>query len=264
MAKIVEHYSLKQTTFSRCPVDIIIPYHAQYDKVVRLLNSIIVSTKSNPYQITLVDDASPFVLAEEFKDFDKKRPAGTDSIVKFVRSDHKLGFGEAIKMGLAYTSQPYVMIMHSDVVVEDPMWMIEMGRSLLNLRSKNVKMVGARTSNVSEGADSRVWGKKGEKIDDVILENTFLPFHCVLTYRALFKKIGFIKSYPYTSYEDEEYSHRMGVFGYKQAICGKSWVRHDLHGTIGPLMKDQSVREEIEKNRDRCIADLQLLYSKRV
>ena len=40
-------------------VDIIIPFHGQYHKVTRLIESILRFTHSNPYHLILVDDCSP-------------------------------------------------------------------------------------------------------------------------------------------------------------------------------------------------------------
>ena len=57
--------------FSRSPVDIIIPFHGAYQKVTRLVESILFATKSNPYQICLVDDCS---TNERFVDLVKEAP----------------------------------------------------------------------------------------------------------------------------------------------------------------------------------------------
>ena len=40
-------------------VDIIIPFHGQYDKLTNLLQSIFRLTRSNYYNVCIVDDASP-------------------------------------------------------------------------------------------------------------------------------------------------------------------------------------------------------------
>jgi len=263
----VKIVKMTRSPFSRCPVDIIIPFYGQYDKVAKLLQSIILAVKSNPYQITIVDDGSPnATFVDEFKDFDKLRPPGTNSIVQVLRMPKRSGFGEACRFGYNNTQQPYVMIMQSDCVVEDPNWMIEMGRSLLALKDQGVKMIGAKTGCYSPGADPRIKSAKTEKTEDYILgAEGFLPLHCVLSHRELYPKIqGFIKSYSYPSYEDEELAHRMRHFGYKQAICGRAWVHHENGGTIGPMLKENpEIFDEMEKNRDRCIADLQSLYAKK-
>lgn len=263
---------VKNSPFSRSPVDIIIPFHGEFDKVTKLITSIIMSVKSNPYQITIVDDCSSNYsennkdneidkFIDEFKNFDAKRPAGTEPILKVLRSEKQLGFGGAAKLGFVNTKQPWVMLMHSDCVVEDTHWMIEMGRTLLELKDKKVKMVGAKSQESFLG-DPRCKSEKNNITKDVILTDTFLPLYCVMFHRELINHIGgFIKSYPYTGYEDEELALRMNHYGYKQAICGNAWVYHEGSGTLKTLIsKNPEIREVIEKNRDRCIKDVQLLH----
>lgn len=252
---------MKVSPFSRSPVDIIIPFHGQYDKVTRLIKSIILATKSNPYQITIVDDGSPNnEYLSNFEDFDIKRPAGTKSIVQCIRSEEQLGFAGALQLGYANTQQPWVIFLHSDCVVENPHWMIEMGKTLLDLKSKNVRMVSARNNLKYPGVPTAICGKKSEIVNDYILTDEFLPLFCVMAHRDLYKKIGFLKQYPYGTYEDEEFAFRMNHYGYKQAICGKSWVFHEGGSTINALLKDKpELREILDMNRDRCIHDMQNL-----
>ena len=248
------------SSFSRCKVDIVIPFHGQYDKVSRLIYSIILSAKSNPYQITLVDDGSPNKkFSGLFKDFDNKRPYGTEPILKFVKNENRLGFAQSLLVGYNATKQPWIMFMHSDCIVEDPQWMIEMGRSLLSLKDKKVRMVSPRCQKAVSGVTSKIVGKKGEKTGDYILQDGFLPLFCVMCHRDLFQHVGgFIKNYP--TYEDEEFAYRMNHFGYKQAICGGSFVHHEGGGTYGPLVKtNPEVLQEMDFARERALADLRMI-----
>ena len=251
---------IKNQPFSRSPVDILIPFHGQYDKVSKLIYSIVLAVKSNPYQITLIDDASPnneYVTL--FKDFDKNRPQGTEPILKYVRNEKRLGFAGSLQQGFMATRQPWVMIMHSDCVVEDPQWMVEMGRSLLSLRDKKVKMVSARCQKSIPGVTPQIKGKKGECVDDYVLEDGFVPLFCVMCHRDLFRHIGgFIKNY--TTYEDEELAYRMNYYGYKQAICGSSYIYHEGGGTYSEMIRNNpAILEEIESSREKAVSDLRLL-----
>ncbi len=146
------------------------------------------------------------------------------------------------------------MFMHSDCVVEDPQWMIEMGRSLLALRDKNVKMVGAKNHTKSSTLENR--------LNDIILHDDFLPLFCVLCHRELFSHIGgFIGDYP--GFEDEELAHRMQYYGYKQAICGNSYINHKGGVTYNSLIKENPhLQQTIDASRDRVITDLQKLFSR--
>lgn len=254
---------VKKSPFSSSRVDIIIPFHNNQDKISTLIQSIIMSVRSNPYRITIVDDASyDTEFLNELKNFDKDRPQGTISILQTVRSDEHIGFGGAIKLGLSKTENPWVLIMHSDCLVEEPNFMLEMGKTMLKLKDNNVKLISAKSNTVSGSADTRIHGEKFKPTEDIVLTDSFVPLFCFLCHRDLFNKIGLIKQYPYTGYEDEELYHRMKYYGYKQAICGRAWVKHEGSGTMKELLKKEEVKSEVMKNRDRCIEDLRKLYAK--
>lgn len=80
-----------------------------------------------------------------------------------------------------------------------------------------------------------------------------------MCHRQLFDNIkGFVKSYPYGSYEDEELYYRMKKFGYKQAVSGNSWVFHHGGSTFNDLKNEQL--KVVEQNRQKCIEDIRKLY----
>lgn len=240
---------LKQPPFGRSPVDIIVPFHGQYEKVVKLIESVY-RVRSNPYKLTLVDDGSPnkgFLSQIE-----------TLPQLNCIRLEEQRGFGAALKVGFEATKQPWVVFMHSDVDCEDPHWMINLGQTLLSLKDKGVKMVSARTNNPMHD-DRRLIALKGTVNDHVVLQQgESLPMYCTMCHRDLFKHIGgFVKEYPIAMYEDQELAHRMNAYGFKQAISGTSWVHHIGNATISEVARTNPVAtEEMEKNYARCIADM--------
>ncbi|RDJ35108.1 MAG: glycosyltransferase [Crenarchaeota archaeon] len=251
---------IKNTPFSRAKVDILIPFHEQHDKVSALINSILLNVKSNPYRITLIDDGSANrEFISTFKDYDKGRPMGAQPILQFIRNEQRLGFAKALEKGLEATRNPWLMIMHSDCLVEDPQWMLEMGKSLLLLKNKNVKMVSAKCQKPYPGVTHKIVGRKRERKADVVLEDGFLPLFCVMCHRDLFRHIGgFIKNY--TTYEDEELAIRMNHHGYKQAICGSSFIYHEGGCTYNYLVKKHpEILEEMDRSRELAANDIRSL-----
>lgn len=253
--------ALEFKPFSRSPVDILIPFHAQYERVSELIRTILISVKSNPYQITLVDDCSDNKnFGEEItKQFLKNTPDGFQPQVQYIRSNKQLGFGGALKLGFEATKSPWVLIMHSDCVVKDPNFMISMGQSLLKWKQEGipVKMVSARSDNPGdfELAKAKIFEKEKE---DIVLEKETLPLFCAMCNRDLFKYIGgFIKSYPYAWYEDEELAFRMRKHGLLQGISTKAWIQHHGAATINYIWTHQPESKKImESNRDLCIGDI--------
>lgn len=249
---------MQNKPFSLNSVDIIIPYHGQYRQVGRLVESILMVTKSNPYHICLVDDSSPNTsFQEQIKQkFIKDTPRGFKPQVSVVRTNEQVGFGGALQLGFDNTEQPWVVFMHSDCIVSDPNWLFEMGTSLKRweAQKKSVAMVGAREVFSLDG-DYRKLQK------DIVLDKP-LPLYCAMCPRDLFSHIGgFIKHYEYAWYEEEELAYRMNHYGLKQGICGKSWVRHERGSTINAMCQKQPELMEsiMEKNRARCIEDMKKL-----
>ena len=250
------------SVFSKAEVDIIIPFHGLYEKVYQVVESVLLVTRSNPYRIILVDDGSP---NEHFIGSFKRRKFTTHRSTKLImmRNSEQKGFGAAARTGYEASTAPWVVFLNSDCVIEDSNWLIEMGRSLINLREENVRMVSARTDNPGLTSLDLLKGDRTHKIQDVILkEGEYLPLYCFMCHRELFPRIkGFIKEYPYGWYEDEELAYRMNRFGFKQAISGQSWVHHEGAATIKSVWKRTPIVKEImQANRDRCLADLKLLY----
>jgi GT2 family glycosyltransferase len=252
---------LEYVPFSKSKVDIIIPFHGLYEKVTTLIESIMVAVKSNPYHITLIDDCSEnAVFYKEINDqFKKKTPEGVVPQVSCIRNEKQIGFGASLKVGYDSTSLPWVLFMHSDCVVEDPNFMIEMGQSLLRWKENNqpVKIVSARSNNPMDCSLAK--GKLGEKENkDIILEKETLPLFCAMCHRDLFNHIGgFIKPYPYAWYEEDELAYRMRRHGYKQGISMKSWIRHEGSATIKQLWtKNKQAKEIMEKNHSICLRDI--------
>ena len=235
--------------------DILIPFNGQYKKIYELLKSIWLGTKSNPYQIYLIDDCSPNnVYVDGFKD----APHTT-----IVKNKQQLGFGGALEAGFKAATEPspFVVFMHSDCSIQDPNWLLELLKSYIYLRNQNVGLVSARTNNPGEGANPLLKSSQSDKNQDVILEKGCVPLYCAICERNLFDTIkGFIKPYPYAFYEDEELANRMRHFGLKQGISGKSWIYHEGGATISNLFKSKPhLQQIVYENRNRCIEDLKLM-----
>jgi GT2 family glycosyltransferase len=268
MEKTQKLRPLEIQPFSRSPVDILIPFHAQYEKVTQLLKSILISVKSNPYQVTLIDDCSENKnFGEEIKkQFLKTTPEGYKPQVQYIRSEKHLGFGGALKLGFESTNLPWVLIMHSDCLVEDPNFMLKMGQSLLNWKKQGipVKMVSACSDNPGD-CELAKFEKNKSIEEDIVLKETTLPLFCAMCHRDLFGYIGgFIKNYPYAWYEDEELSFRMRKKGLLQGISTKTWIKHYGGCTIKYILEQNpDAIKTMEKNRDRCIADMKMISGRK-
>lgn len=255
-------------------VDIIIPFHGQYQKVTRLLESIMRTTRTTRYNITLVDDCSPNVhYTSEW--LAKVRG------LNLIRTPERMGFAGAAFHGFKNTKAPWCIFINSDCVIEDMSWLNNLGSTLLNMKDQGVRMVSPLTNNAVNGSSAQQLTKEDfmrlgeDEKDNLILDvkyrneqgeadPQYLSMYCFMCHRDLFKKVGgFIKEYPYGWYEDMEFAYRMNKFGYKQAVCRSTWVYHEGECTIKELWRKQPESRKImeEDNFLRCSADLKKLNS---
>lgn len=245
--KIFINRKIERQLFHMAPVEIIIPFHGEQSHVSKLMDSIFQTVLTNKYLITLVDDGSE---NESFiKDIDNAKIPG----VRCFKQEKQKGFGASINVALAkpWTASqiPWVAIMHSDVFAEDNNWLINLGKTLIKLKSGGVKMVSSMTNNSTTDFDFLL-GKKNEIKQDFILNKGFLPMYSVLAHRELFKRVGPFREFPYAGVEVEDYAKRMNQQGYKQAVCGSSWVNHVGSVTLNNFSKDDKAQKILRKARE--------------
>lgn len=245
-------------------VDIIIPFHGQYDKLVRLLESIGVYTRSNYYRVTVIDDHSPNeAFFEQMKKNYNKNASRlrAESNFQAIRLPEQVGFGGACLAGYAATKNPYVCFVNSDCVIEDPMWLRGMGECLLSLKDQGVRFVTPTTNNPVDGHPEQKAATKNEKCNDhfIVPAGEYLSLYCFMCHRDLFNHCGgFLKPYPYGYFEDQEFAHRLTKHRFKQAVCKNAWIYHEGGATIRDLLRDQPNLQKVmeEDNRKRCINDM--------
>ena len=178
--------------------DILIPYHGQYTLVRQLIGNVILYTKHLPYRITIIDDGSPNI--------DFFQALCKSDIVDGVRQNEQKGFGAALNLGIQATKRPWVVLLNSDVIINEIDWLNKLYDSLIYLnKSGKVGLVSARSDNPPGSLDLlRSDKEKREDIGDMIVDQA-LPLFCALTARKMIEKVGAFKEYPYGWYEDEEY-----------------------------------------------------------
>lgn len=236
---------------TRPSVDILLPFHGQYESVTKCIGSIFSCTPNQDYNIILIDDASPNPHYVKALSEHRKKVFG-------IRLNEQVGFGGALAEGFRISQNPLVAIVHSDVWMENINWLANLQRALVRLKPQGVKLVSSRSDNpgTSCSYDSRMFGLPEDNIGDVITDIPG-PLICSLCHRDLFARIGFIKPYPYAWYEDEELFWRMKRHGFKQAIVSNSYVRHTGGLTINELCRTKpKVIPIMEYNRELCLADI--------
>jgi GT2 family glycosyltransferase len=254
--------------FSDQFVDIIIPFHGQYEKVTKLVSSLIYYTKIPHFRICIVDDASPN------KDYIGYGFEQIPNLLE-IRNDQQLGFGASIQRGveslekIKRSNQPifsWIVIMHSDCEVVEPNWLLYLGQSIMKLKNSGIKMVSPLTNNptietMKMKASKSLVPENGEQLNDIILteDDDYLPLYCAMCHRELFRRIGFIKHYPYAGYENKEFAKRMHKYGFYQAVSVRSFIKHKGDCTLQYMRRKRpETRYQIsEGNRILYLQDIE-------
>lgn len=204
-------------------VDIIIPFHGNYNGVIKLIEGVMSSVTTVRYHITLVDDCSPN------EGFSKQISSKSVRGLSCRRLDKKSGFAAAVNFAIrnpVHAWIPHVCIMHSDVLPADAMWLGNLGSTLRRMRSSNVKMVGARSSNFGSEM-SHLNTEKNSKVEDRILEaSDFLPLFCSMAHRQLFSSAGYLDENLTGAELCRDFAVRMKSKGFHQAVAASCWVAH--------------------------------------
>lgn len=233
-------------------MDIICPFHGQYEAVTRCFASIQNYTPNQEYAVHLIDDCSPNQAFIE--DFTKNRKKTFGK-----RLDRHSGFGAAVNAGIRAGNSPYVVIMHSDVVVENIYWLYHLQKALAEGKSHGVKLVSARVDNAGTSNNYPPFLlSDAEMSEEVIVSDKPLPMICCIAHRELFRRVGMLKEYPYCWFEDEEFFHRMKSFGYKQGVAVRSVVKHEGGRSIKPLLSNQEIKSQVFENANRCLSDIKV------
>jgi GT2 family glycosyltransferase len=211
-------------------VDFIIPYHANYLHVSKLVKSIFKTVASNSYRITIIDDCSlniPF-----------GSQLSTVKGINLIRQEKRKGFGACLNLGISESQNDVICVLHSDVCLYGVSWILNMIHSLDSLKNNDVVMVGAKSNNPGVEIDGLKEEKYNETNDFLIKEGEFLPLYCAAFYRSDLNLIGPFKEY-FAGGEDVELSARLQHKGLNQAVCGKAWVNHSCLDSFSALKGKQ-------------------------
>jgi GT2 family glycosyltransferase len=237
-------------------IDIIIPYYNEQGSLVQLVESIIKFTRNIEYTIYLVNDGCN---SDDLKFFFNKY----NKHIKILDMPKNSGFGAAVNYGLKNSLEKLKVVLHSDCLVENAMWLSNLYSSYVELSKQGCVLVTSKTNN--SGTKFKILENLDiDNINDVILDISHIPFYSVMFSIDLIGKIGFIKPYPYIGYENEEFCARLFRNGYKIGLSGKSFIKHHGGKTISKICsKNPSIKNIIKSNRELCKNDIKLLFIKK-
>lgn len=93
-------------------ISVIVPVYDDEQATVECIQSILNSRNETPYQIVVVDDASPIPALSE-----KLQALANDGVIKLIINDSNLGFVKSVNKALAFSRGTDVILLNSDTKV---------------------------------------------------------------------------------------------------------------------------------------------------
>jgi len=169
------------------------------------------------------------------------------------------GFARANNQGVLRTRGDYVVLLNNDIIV-GPGWLSRLIRYLeqeptvgmvgpVTNSAGNEQMIPANYTGLEElenFAEQRLQAYKGR-----CFEIDMLGMFCVVIRRTLIDKVGLLdERFELGTFEDDDYSHRAGLCGYKLVCVEDVFVHHFGKATMGQLGDDVYLKI-FERNRGR-------------
>lgn len=162
---------------------------------------------------------------------------GNNARLKILKSSRNLGFGKGNNLAITYTSGDYIVLLNSDVEVENN-WLLELVKVMENnpdigiAQSKilNFDRIHIQTAGVILDAALDTYLIGHNQVDsgqyNKICEITFACGAALITRRSLIDKIGLFDSDYFFYHDDSDLSWRVRMAGYRVVFVPTSIVYH--------------------------------------
>ena len=215
-------------------VDVVIPIYGNFEMVKGNIEALNANTKNVKFNIYLVDDCSPdyHPNGAGFYEHAKTMP----NVTKIIRHTKNMGFPQTVNDGAALGSSKYILVLNSDVILQDG------ALDILHTQLVNNDDIGITFPKLLFFPNSSDPGRPGGKVQHagIVFDIQGRPYHiyngwnanhpmvnvvrdmnamtgaCFLIRRNLWKEIGgFDPIYERGTWEDIELSLRVRQMNYK-------------------------------------------------
>lgn len=232
-------------------ISIIIPVYNQLKYTKMCLDSIWQNTSEN-YEIIVINNGSQDATKEYLEQIPR---------VKTVHNKKNLGFAAAVNQGISIAQGNYIIILNNDCIVSEE-WVL---RLLQPAVKQDVGIVGVM-SNFA--ASPQLFRVSIENIDSIpqIAQQVKTKYNrsfiytirvvglCMLIKRELIEKIGgFDPRFGLGTFEDDDFSLRSILCGYKNVIAQDVFIFHFGSKTFKEenIERDRLLRENWRKFKEK-------------
>lgn len=213
----------------------------------KCVDSILKKTKYPNYEIIIVDNDSK----DETPDYLLKLQKNHSNI-KIVLNNENYGFAKGNNIGIDESSGEYIILLNNDTIVSYG-WLSGLIKHLD--KDDNLGLVGPVTNAISNESKINVDYTNIDDMDDFALQYTFkhlnklcyemkiLAMFCVGMKREVFEDIGKLdENFKVGMFEDDDYSHRLKLKGYKIACTRDVFIHHSDSASFKKLANEEYMR----------------------
>ncbi|BBI36136.1 glycosyltransferase [Cohnella abietis] len=209
-------------------------------------------TERGSYEIIVVDNQS----TDETVDWLKKQDD-----IKAIYNNQNLGFPKACNQGIEISAGDNILLLNNDTIVTSN-WLTNLITALYS--ASNVGAVGSVTNNCSYLQTIPVNYSNMEEMQDFAHqinhsnpssweERLKLIGYCMLIRKSVVDQIGLLdERFTPGNYEDDDYSLRIRLEGYKLLLCKDTFIHHFGSVSFGEVEK--SYYDLLNRNRGKFIS----------
>lgn len=217
------------------------------------LESIYARTEWPNFEVIVVDNNSTDGTADYLKEVEGKFPN-----LHVVLNDSNLGFAAANNIGLRKSSGDYLVLLNNDTVVTRG-WLSTLIRHLHN--DPEIGLIGPVTNMIGNEAkvdvgyvdikDMPAWAANYvQEHDGEFIPVLMLAMFCVAMRKEVFEKVGFLdEQFGIGMFEDDDYTHRIKVNGFRVACAADSFVHHFSQASFKKLIENGKYQGLFDENR---------------
>ncbi|WP_019813574.1 glycosyltransferase [Saccharomonospora saliphila] len=239
------------TTSDRPIVSVVIPVHGEWPYTRRCLASVQANLPATPFEVIVVDDASPD---------DTPAHVAACAGVRLVRAERNRGFVGACNLGAEHARGEFVLFLNNDTEVQHG-WLDE-SVSLLD-RCPDVGLVGSKLvypDGTLQECGGIVWsdgsgwnygrgGRAAEPWFQTVREVDYCSGAALMVRRSVFERVGgFDPRYAPAYYEDTDLAFAVRAAGYRTMVQPASVVTHH-EGISNGTDTGSGVKRHQELNR---------------
>jgi GT2 family glycosyltransferase len=235
---------------------VIIPCHGGAALTEACVVSLLAQAGSHDLEILLVDNKNEPETA---------RLAALHPCIRVLPQPHNRGFAGGVNQGLAAARHPYLLVLNNDTLAA-PHLLTRLHATL----AADVRIgMAAPVSNYVKGEARLDVGNRGATaaglaaIEDeltsaagIAQDVSSLSGLCILLHRTTLEQLGPLdERFGHGNYEDDDWSLRARILGYRLVIARDAFLHHEGHQTFKSLGID--LKEQLQLRRAQFVAKWQ-------